>query len=256
MGDLKDSEFSLDAKPNVIIGAKYRYKTHLSFRSEFTWYRIAGNDANQPLESGLPSRNLSFRADNFEINVAGLLHAFPRYKNRRDMSNLPVNPYVFLGVGVTSNNPTAEYEGNRYNLRGLQTQGYHYSGAAVVIPFGIGLDFRINDKFDIGVEGGYRYTFSDQLDDSSRPDIVNPDLFASPIAKALSDRRNEVGIIPGTPPYSGSIRGNPKNKDSYFLMSLKVQYYMQMTGLRRAKYQGPKDYSTTFKGNMKRRKRR
>ncbi len=86
MGDLKNAAFSLDPKHNIIIGAKYRYKTHLSFRSEFTWYRIAGDDALQPVESGLPSRNLSFRADNLELNVAGIVHAFPRYKTKRDLS--------------------------------------------------------------------------------------------------------------------------------------------------------------------------
>ncbi|MDQ3537157.1 MAG: porin family protein [Bacteroidota bacterium] len=254
LGDLKTSEFSLDTKHNLIIGAKYRYKTHLSFRSELTWYRISGSDARQPVESGLPSRNLSFRADNIELNFAGLLHAFPRYKSKRDLSPVIANPYIFLGLGATSNNPTAEYEGRRYNLRKLQTQGIRYSGAEFVIPFGLGIDFRINNNFDIGLEGGYRLTFTDQLDDSSRPEMINLDLFSNPIAAALHDRRGEVGDIPGVPPYSGSIRGNPKNNDSYFLISAKVQYYIPMTGVRRAKYQGSKESGSTFKGTMKRKK--
>lgn len=252
LGDLKSAKFSLDAKPNVILGVKYRYKTHLSYRGEFSWYRISGADANQPIESGLPSRNLSFRSDNFEINTAAILHAFPRYKTKRDLSPVYVNPYLFLGLGASTNNPTAEYEGRRYNLRRMETQGVTYSGIILVIPAGLGFDFRINDKFDVGLEAGYRFTITDQLDDSSLPETLHADHFLNPISAALADRRAEVGIIPGAPDGAGSIRGNPNRNDSYFLISIKGQYYIPMTGLRRAKTQGQ---GTRYRGPMKRGRR-
>ncbi len=231
-GDLKDNQ-SLDAKLNISLGAQIRYKDHLSFRGELTYYRIAGDDANNDVVSGLPSRNLSFRADNIEFNAAAVLYLFPRHRTYSYQKPIIANPYIFGGVGFTTVNPKAEYQGEWYKLRPLQTQGISYSGFTLALPLGAGVSFKVNKDFDVSLEAGYRITFMDQLDDASRPDYVPLSNFSDPIAAALSDRRNEVGIIPGAPEGAGVIRGNPSKDDHYLLFSVKVQYYIPMPGERR-----------------------
>lgn len=239
LGDLKASKTKLDAKPNLVFGGQIKFTTHVSFRSELTWYRIAGSDATQPIETGLPSRNLSFRADNFEVHVAGVVHAFPRY-SFKNVHPRVINPYFFLGVGTTTNNPTTEYQGGRYNLRKLQTQEKRYSGLALVIPFGLGFDYRLSDKMDLGIETGYRYAFTDQLDDASSPNYIKFDHEIDGVTFALSDRRNEVGIIPGAPSGAGGVRGNPESKDAFLLISVKCHYYLINNKIRTIKYRKPK----------------
>jgi hypothetical protein len=65
-------------------------------------------------------------------------------------------------------------------------------------------------------------TFTDYLDDVS---TVHQDKsgWTDPIRVALSDRGGEIGALPRP---AGSIRGNPKTNDGYFLMNVKIEYYL------------------------------
>ena len=57
----------------------------------------------------------------------------------------PFGPYVFLGVDITTYKPTAELNGERYNLRKLQTEGVKYGSIAFTIPMGLGVRYQISD---------------------------------------------------------------------------------------------------------------
>ncbi len=56
--------------------------------------------------------------------------------------------------------------------------------------------------FNLAIEGGFRKTFTDYIDDVSTVH-VDPAAFTDPIAAALSDRGPEVGAKKAEP---GSIR--------------------------------------------------
>ena len=66
-------------------------------------------------------------------------------------------------------------------------------------------------------------TFTDYIDDVS---TVHPDksTWTDPVRIALSDRSGEIYDAPIYPP--GYIRGNPKTNDGYFLLNVKVEYYL------------------------------
>src|SRR5690606_9409794 len=95
----------------------------------------------------------------------------------------------------------------------------------LIIPFGLGIKIKAGPFFNLVMEGGYRKTFTDYLDDVS---TVHPDKSAwtDPIRIALSDRGPEVDAAPRAP---GSVRGNPDTKDGYFLMNFKIEYYLPTT---------------------------
>lgn len=79
---------------------------------------------------------------------------------------------------------------------------------------------------NIIIEGGYRLTFTDYLDDVSSERYPNdPSILKSDLSREMSDRRRERDPSYPIQPGLGK-RGNPDNNDGYFLMNVKVQYYL------------------------------
>ena len=69
-----------------------------------------------------------------------------------------VSFYGLVGVGM------AQYSATSY-LDGVEQAGRTVSGAStLIIPWGWGLDFRINDHFSITFENTFRHTFVDDFD--------------------------------------------------------------------------------------------
>jgi len=216
---------------NIEVGLERRIQERFSVRANLTFFQVQGSDAVAGNESRVP-RNLSFRSSNLELAVIGVLQLFPeigRYYQRP-----LINPYIFLGIGATYFNPTAELPaelhdgtpipnaGERVGLRKYQTELKNYVPIAMSFPFGVGLKMMIAPPLNISVNGGYRYTTSDYFDDVS---TVHPGdaAFSDPLAAALSDRRPEVGIPVAA---AGTKRGNPDNNDGYFIFSVRVDYYL------------------------------
>lgn len=210
-GDLKDDNTNLWLKPGVQLGVQYRLNNHLHIRTEAIWYRISGTDSLNE-EVDLVQRNLSFRSDNFELNVVGRYELFNKFAR----SAPRWNPYGFAGLGLTTVNPEALYNGEWVGLRPLMTEGEEYSSVAMVIPFGLGLSYHINRQWDISLEYGYRYALTDYLDDVSTtyPGAVE---LTDPMAIALSNRSSGFYEV-------GDQRGNPGNNDWYLITALKVTY--------------------------------
>jgi len=218
-GELANPGDYIDAKPNINVGLQYYLTSRINLRSELTWFTLEGSDAKSGSESRAP-RNLSFKSNNLEFNVTGSISLFSngnRYY-RRPYFNI----YGFGGLGFIYFNPKAEYQGQTYSLQPLQTEGEDYKRSGIVIPFGLGARFKAGPNLNISIEGGYRITFTDYIDDVS---TVYKDVstFTNPIAAALSDRRPEFPYPPAIP---GSIRGNPDANDGYFLLNIKAEYYL------------------------------
>lgn len=205
---------------NFGIGINRRLNDYIFFTFNAQYYRISGSDAEFG-NTGRLRRNLSFRADNFEFSFTGNLE-FLNYNTFRYMSRseFPISMFAFVGFGITTNNPSAKLGNTYYSLRPLKTEGVAYSSVAPVIPFGLGIGYKILSNLDISLLAGYRYAFTDYLDDVSTT-YVDPSKLSSPEAVALAYRGGEVGF----PGYgTGAQRGNPDSKDGYFLVNFKVEY--------------------------------
>ena len=110
-----------------------------------------------------------------------------------------------------------------YALQPLETEGVKYSRTQPVIPVGLGVRVKLDPFFNILLEGGYRFTFTDYLDDVSIHRYPDPATLKSDLSRALSDRRSEIGY---DLPYNKGVRGNPKENDGYFLLNATLQYYL------------------------------
>jgi hypothetical protein len=221
-GELSNKNDYINAKPNFNIGAQYYFTSNISARAEASWFQLSGSDAKaDPAgDLGRKARNLSFQTNAVEFSITGAYCFFPngnRYYRRPGF-----NAYAFGGIGAMYFNPTTIYQGKKVNLQPLQTELVHYSKFGIVIPFGLGIRLRTGPNTNIAIEGGYRKTFTDYLDDVS---TVHHDAskFSSPMAAALSDRGPEIGLPVMK---EGYIRGNPSKKDGYMLLSIKLEYYL------------------------------
>lgn len=218
-GELANPGDYFDGKLNVVAGLKMNLTPRIALRSELTWFQLTGSDAKADDGSRL-KRNLSFTSSNIEFNVAGQVSL---YRNGNRYYRRPgFNLYGFAGIGLTYFNPKAEYQGEKYALQPLQTEGVSYSRITPVLPIGAGARFRMGPNLDLVIEGGYRVVFTDYLDDVSTTHL-GPAAFSDPIAAALSDRRPELGLSAAAP---GTQRGNPGKDDSYWLLNFKLEYFL------------------------------
>jgi len=229
LGELTNDGDYFDAKLNVNAGLQYFFGNHISARAEITWFSLKGSDALAD-DPGRVRRNLSFNSNNYEISGTA---AYSFFSNGNRFYRRPgINIYGFAGFGFIFFNPTTEYNGDRVALQPLQTELVPYNRFGLVIPYGLGLRLKVTPLFNISIEGGYRTTFTDYLDDVSTTH-KDPSKFTDPLAAALSDRRPEAGR-PVAP--DGARRGNPDTNDSYMLVNAKLEYYLPMDFSRRSSY--------------------
>lgn len=221
-GELKDGGDYFDPRPNLNIGLQYFVSPRISVRLETAWFQLEGNDEGQT-ESGKFKRNLSFLSNNFEISTVATLQLFEngsRYYQRPSF-----NAYVFAGVGYLYFNPVGQIDGENIALQPIKTEGVDYNRSTFVLPYGLGLRYKINPFFNLVLEGGFRQTFTDYLDDVSTVYIDNSS-FTDPVHARLADRSPEIGLPLNE---AGVQRGNPETNDSYFILNVKLEFYLPST---------------------------
>jgi len=154
---------------NAGFSAKYTFGTNLKARGDIGFYQISGQDDRADPVSGRIPRNLNFRSRNWEaaLIVEYYLKPVKVYNITREF----FNPYVFFGIGATTNNPHTLYNGKWVNLGPLRTENEYYNDIVTVFPMGLGLKYKANVYMDLFIEGNYRFTFSDYLDDVSSYNI-------------------------------------------------------------------------------------
>lgn len=185
---------------NVRWNGTLNYQVNLnprfSARAALTYARIFGNDASygwsladsKPNVQNARLRNLHFRNDLLEFTAMGLYTFIPLEQRRNKNSSLQWSPYMGIGIGLTNHNPKAlpslqnsdgsliiNPDGKVYvskeweSLRPMANEGQtkFYSSVIPVIPISLGIKTQLNQNWILSVEGSYRLTFSDYLDDVS-----------------------------------------------------------------------------------------
>lgn len=257
-GELSNDSDYIDAKLNLNFGLQYFISERISVRSEITWFQLSGDDAEADTQ-GRVNRNLSFVSNNYELNIQGIINLFP--KGQRFYQRKPINAYAFVGLGLVNYNPRGEVPNIEYNgsllaeagdkvaLRPLQTEGVKYGSFSLVIPMGLGVKLKAGPFFNIALEGGFRKTFTDYLDDVST--VYADRSGESELAIAMADKRWALTNVLEPRP-SGSIRGNPEADDAYFIMNVKVEYFLPATFLS-GKNKKRKPTSKKYRRRVKRR---
>lgn len=231
---------------NINTGLEYFILPRISLRADATWFQLSGTDEGSDITRR--SRNLSFVSNNFEFDFGGSMQVFPDDKTYSKRH--PFNLYGVLQIGLLYFNPKTEYEGEMVALQPLQTEGVKYSKIQFVIPMGFGVRIKINPFTNFAMEGVYRETFTDYLDDISARHYPDPATLIDGVdglSAQLSDRR--IGDPPYNPARPG-IRGNPESEDSYFILTAKLQFFIPTSFGTNRKLYTTKRKSSKNKGGM------
>ena len=143
---------------NMSFGYRNTFSDELSYKIALGYDKFTGNDIKT-------DRNYSFKTSAIQLTWQGEYnyHFGKRYRRR-----LPNNIYGFLGLGIMSSNanltrPTPETRTYYGDIR------YKQYDVTLVFPYGFGYKYDIDEKFSIGSEFCWRYTFSDFLDGFKTP---------------------------------------------------------------------------------------
>ncbi len=222
-GDLNAPDLSTNLSNSQFSGQlmlRYVANKNIAFRANLTIGKLLGDDRKSRLEFQ-QIRNLRFTSILIEGALMGEYYLFG-YDAKAGTQMF--SPYATVGLGLVYFNPKTDLDGETYELQPLGTEGQglpglgsKYSKVALAIPFGGGVKFKINDKYNFGVEVLARRTFTDYMDDVSSNYANTDDLLAAngALSAALSDRRGEGQGLPqfNTP---GAQRGGAEVDDYYF----------------------------------------
>lgn len=141
-----------------------------------------------------------------------------------------VKPYLFGGAAIFRFDPETQFDGDWIKLQPLGTEGQGLPGyeapynlTQISIPFGGGVKFIINDAWSIGLEFGFRRTFTDHLDDLSSMTVNYLDVYNG--NGSLAAKFSNM-LISG--PENGDVdyqRGGP-NDDWYHIGGLTISYFL------------------------------
>jgi hypothetical protein len=206
-------QYKEGVQPDYYAGfsTRYTFGTNLKVRGDIGYYKISGQDDKADPNSGRIPRNLNFRSENWEAAV--LIEYYLKPVKKFNINRAFINPYVFLGLGASTIDPYTNYNDNWVALRPLRTENELYNNVVVIIPMGLGIKYRVNLYLDVFLEGNYRFTFSDYLDDVSAYNISGfyDDLIADYISGEDPDRlrlsvRQERFLLPNGEPNIELIR--------------------------------------------------
>lgn len=143
----------------------YTFGTHLRARVEGTYYKMSGQDPPSDPRAYRTPRNLHFRAQNWEIT--GLIEYYWHPVKVPNIHRPLWNPYLFFGLGMSTNNPQTKLRDKWVDLRPYQLENNPYERYIIVFPMGLGFKYKLNVYMDLKFEGNYRYTLTDYMDDIS-----------------------------------------------------------------------------------------
>ncbi len=238
------------------LGLQYLNKltAHIAFTADINYIRLVADDdlvvsPGDKLHSNAYVRNLHMRNDVVELGVHGRYEFLPC--NDYFAKRKKFNGFATFGVGLLYSNPQAkDSAGYWHNLQPMHTENKSYSSFTAYIPVSLGVQYKISNHFDVEFELGYRFTFTDYLDDA-KGTYVDPSTLESKDAKYFSNRsaeatdsytgknrdlnyiQNELGypILTTSDGYSyvsstapGQLRGTRFGLDGYFVAMVRVVY--------------------------------
>ncbi len=286
-GDIapRPSKLSTDisfTRPAIGLSFAHRFGPRYTLQAQFMYGNLKGSDNKSADQNDKDNgiyryqRNLSFRNQIKELSVVAVFDLFENESTY--IGRVAWTPYVYVGAAGFLSNPEAQapatdLQGNALpeagkwvKLRPLGTEGQYstldptdvnsgikpYKVAQVAIPFGLGIRLRLTEVLDFWADLGFRYTFTDYLDDVSR-NYVDLGVLNSNLAKAMAYRSGELGTLKSPYSYTArdgvtytveqgygsehkdNMRGSKNDRDIYMVTSFRVTYILGAT-FHRAKF--------------------
>lgn len=169
-GDITAKQIDLqELRPGYGAFVRYHVSKHFAFKGHIYGGTISGDDKYSPVKA---PRSLKFGTSIFEVATSMEWHMFGRDRfSGTGLHNFFITPYVFAGVGVTFADADTEYYGppeRRDDLLVVPIPEEGLKSTFLLAPVGGGLRLDFYERFIVGVEGGFRPVFSDDIDGVSK----------------------------------------------------------------------------------------
>ena len=216
IGDLNQNSPVQISGVNAGVFVKRNFSSYLGLRLNYNYGQIQANDADSGNEQ-FRERNLSFKTG---LNEGSAIFDFNFFDYKINGGNRRFTPYLFAGVGFINFKPEIKYQGTKYRLDRLATEGQDnvYRNTVLTIPYGGGIRYNYKDTWSIFSEIGYRTAFTDYLDDVSGVYPVNPVYVGNNPGINISDPSlHQTGI-------TGTQRGDFRKRDTYLFVSVGISF--------------------------------
>ncbi len=221
-GDIAPEIVVKEFNPSLGLFYKYHHSKFFSSRYEFTYAKISGDDKNFKANE---YRSIKFESNIFELGYFVEFNFKPFGINVLENKS---SVFVFTGINMFMFNPTGRLPGgDKVDLRDLGTEGQKlnnkksYSLIQPAFTLGLGYKFNLTRKTVIGLELGFRKTFTDYLDDTKGkyPDY-NALVAAQGVTAGDFSQPQTVRDLPKID--GGRMRGDSHLNDWYFIAGITI----------------------------------
>lgn len=208
-------------RPGLTLGvyAKRNFNNRVSLRGGFHFSRVSGDDSESP-NNFERARNLSFRSTIIQGSAVAEFNFFEHIHGSSEFGN---TPYLLAGIGVLGYTPSTVFEGTRYKLRPLGTEGQNASRPYNLVTgawiLGAGWKIDVGPAYTVAIEFQYNRLWTDYLDDVSATYPEQSSL-QSELAASLSDRSLDPDLV-----FPGRQRGDRTSQDVYTVINISIARY-------------------------------
>jgi len=234
-GDLNDQYGFKHIRPAFSAFMRYHFNHYIALRVSGTYTQL-GYDDKDNSNAYQHMRNLSFRTNIWEGAVQADFNFF-RFETGNDENWW--TPYLTGGIGAFYYNPYTFYNGDKYYLRPLGTEGQNlggayasrkYSNVAVCFPIGAGIKWWAFPGVNMALEITDRLTTTDYIDDVSTT-YVGADKFApDPTSLNAAYYLQDPSVLSNpTQPLgrAGKQRGNSASRDQYMMVQFQISIQLK-----------------------------
>lgn len=203
------------------LSAVFSLKERVHLKAGVQYAHLHGSDS-YTLEYSRRKRNITVNTHVLSICPRIEYNLFSKRSNDNMIYSVQV------GAGILLFQPYSIYNGKKYQLQPLGTEGQNkfgekkpYSRIVLNVPYGFSLGKRISSKYSWYLDINGNYAFTDYLDDVSGK-YGNNELIKNnngEVAAFLADPN-----ITGNERLEGTQRGNPHNKDMFISLSIRFRY--------------------------------
>lgn len=173
-----------------------------SLRAGISVARLNAADSIRPIDPVALARDAHFNGTMIELGATMEFH-FLDYLSHQ--SNTRFSPFGFFGLGY------GMFFGNGQSYSADPQPG-SYSVGTALIPFGLGIKYKLKDRLFLSVEGGAKATFSDYLDKISSDASYLPRFRTDP---GTGDQVLDPAAI---------NFGNHSDRDWYYFLGVTLSY--------------------------------
>jgi len=212
---------------------RYHFNPYIAVRGALNYTKVGYDDqfTSNPFQQ---ARNLNFRSDIIEANVMAEFNFF--WFSTGDPQHR-FTPYLTGGVGAFYYEPYTTYNGLRYNLRPLGTEGQNtadykdrkYQPFSLCFPVGAGIKYWVAPGVNFSFEVVNRFTLTDYMDDVSTTYVGADKFLYNPmnpsVASVLQDR--SVAVDGQKLGRAGKQRGDSATKDQYLMVQFSLSFQLK-----------------------------